>query len=38
MFVDTDVESSEPIQPDIISASLAVPSSQIEAILDGLMR
>ena len=32
MFADTNVESLEPIQPDIIGASLAVPSSQIEAI------
>ena len=26
MFVDTNVESSEPIQPDTIGASSAVPS------------
>jgi len=34
MFADTNVESLEPIQPDIIGASLAVLSSQIEAILE----
>ena len=32
MFADTNVESSEPIQPDTIGVSSAVPSSQIEAI------
>ena len=32
MFVDTDVESLEPIQPDTIGASSAIPSYQIEAI------
>ena len=30
MFVDTNVESSEPIQPDTIGASSAFPSPQIE--------
>ena len=34
MFVDTDVESSEWIQLDTIGASSAIPSSQIEAILE----
>ena len=34
MFADTNVESSEPIQLDTIGASSAVPSSQIEAILE----
>ena len=34
MFVDTDVESSEPIQLDTIDASSAVPSSHIEEILE----
>ena len=32
MFVDADVEISEPIQPDTTGVSLAVPSLQIEAI------
>ena len=32
MFVDTDVESSELIQPDTIGASSAISSSQTEAI------
>jgi len=32
IFADTNVESSEPIQPDTIGASSVVPSSQIEAI------
>ena len=32
MFADTNVESLEPIQPDTIGASSAIPSSQIEAI------
>ena len=30
MFVDTSVESLEPIQPDTIGASSAVPSPQME--------
>ena len=30
MFADINVESSEPIQPDIIGASSAIPSPQIE--------
>jgi len=30
MFADTSVESSDPIQPDIIGASSAIPSPQIE--------
>ena len=30
MFADTNVESSEPIQPDTIGASSAIPSPQIE--------
>ena len=34
MFADTNVESLEPIQPDTIGASSAVPSPQIEAILE----
>ena len=34
MFADTNIESSEPIQPDIIGASSIIPSSQIEAILE----
>jgi len=31
IFADTNVESSELIQPDTIGASSAVPSPQIEA-------
>ena len=31
MFADINVESSEPIQLDIIGASSALPSLQIEA-------
>ena len=34
MFVDTSVESPEPIQLDIIDASLVVPSPQIELALS----
>ena len=34
MFADTNVESLELIQPGTIGASLAIPSSQIEAILE----
>ena len=34
MFIDTNVESLEPIQPDIIGASSVVPSSHMEAILE----
>ena len=34
MFVDTNVESLEPIQPDAIGASSTVPSSQIDAISE----
>ena len=30
MFANTNVESSEPIQPDTIGASSAVPSLQLE--------
>jgi len=30
MFADTNVESSEPIQPDTINALSIVPSPQIE--------
>ena len=30
MFVDTNVEILEPIQPDTIGASLDVPSPQME--------
>ena len=37
MFADTNVESSEPIQPDIIGASSIIPSSQIEAILEKVL-
>ena len=34
MFVDTNIESLELIQPDTIIASSAVPSSQMEAISE----
>ena len=37
MLADTNVESLELIQPDTIGASLAVPSSQIEAILENVL-
>ena len=37
MFADTNVESLEPIQPDTIGASSAVPSSQIEAIPENVL-
>ena len=37
MFVDTSVENLEPIQPDTIGASSAVPSPQIENTLEKLM-
>ena len=36
MFVDTDVESLEPIQPDTIGASTVVPS-QIETTLEKVL-
>ena len=34
MLADTNVESLELIQPDTIGVSSAIPSSQIEAILE----
>ena len=37
MFADTNVESLEPIQPNTIDASLVVPSSQMEAILEKVL-
>ena len=37
MFVDTNVESLEPIQLDTIGASSAIPSSQIEAIPEKVL-
>ena len=37
MFVDTNVESLEPIQPDTIGASSVVPSSQMEAISEKVL-
>ena len=37
MFADTNVESSEPIQPDIIGASSAIPSLQIEATTEKVL-
>ena len=37
MFADTNAESLEPIQPDIIGASSAAPSSQIETIIEKVL-
>ena len=37
MFVDTNVESLEPIQPDTIGASSAFPSPQIETTLEKVL-
>ena len=37
MFADTNVESLEPIQPVITSASSAVPSIQMEAIIEKVL-
>ena len=37
MFADADVEISEPIQPDIIGVSSAVPSLQIEATTEKVL-
>ena len=37
MFVDTNVESSELIQPDITGALSAVPSLQIEATTEKVL-
>ena len=37
MFADTNVESSEPIQPDTIGASSAFPSPQIETTLEKVL-
>jgi len=37
MFVDADVEISEPIQPDTTSVSSAVPSLQIEATTEKVL-
>ena len=37
MFVDVNVESSEPIQPDITGASLVVPPLQTEATTEMVM-
>ena len=37
MFADTNVESSEPILLDIIGASSAVPSLQIEAATEKVL-
>jgi len=34
MFADTNIENLELIQLDIIGAPSAIPSSQIEAILE----
>ena len=36
-IADTNVESSEPIQPNAIGASLVVPSFQIEAIAEKVL-
>ena len=37
MFVDADVEISEPIQPDITGVSSAIPSLQIEATTEKVL-
>ena len=37
MFAYTNVESLEPIQPDIIGASSVVPSPQIETTLEKVL-
>ena len=37
MFVDVNVENSESIQPDIIGASSAAPSSQIETTIEKVL-
>ena len=37
MFTDVNVESLESIQPDVIGASLAVPSPQIEAATEKVL-
>ena len=36
-IADTNVESSEPIQPDVVGASSVVPSSQIEATAEKVL-
>ena len=36
-IADTNIESSEPIQPDAIGASSAVPSFQIEATVEKVL-
>ena len=36
-ITDTNAESLEPIQPDVIGASLAVPSLQIEATTEKVL-
>ena len=37
MFADTNAESLEPIQPDIIGASSAAPSPQIETAIEKVL-
>jgi len=37
ILVDTNVENSEPIQPDITDASSVVPSLQIDAITEKVL-
>ena len=37
MFIDADVEISEPIQPHITGVSLAMPPHQIEAITEKVL-
>ena len=37
MFADTNVESLEPVQPDTIGVSSAVPSPQIETTLEKVL-
>ena len=37
-IADTNTESSEPIQLDVTSASSVVPSPQVEAIMEKVLR
>ena len=36
-IADTNAESSEPIQPDVIGASSVIPSPQIEATVEKVL-
>ena len=37
MFADVNVESLEPIQPDITGASSAIPSLEVEATTEKVL-